>query len=248
MKNIFLIFLVSTFTISINAQEVFMLSPIVVAQEDIESFEMIQKKYVTQMAQDALKKGTIKEWALIKKVPGIGSPNNKINYMWIGVYENINQLVNRDSWWMDTDGKFGIPSEVLYDSPDIERRGRYIYKTEREIVSDKPGKYIILNWATPKDLPKMIELQGSIEKIFRKNIIKSGMVGWGMATRIIPQKKDLPTAFWWDIYDNLENTMKHLAGQAASAGVTEDLMQSFMKINPDGWDNRIIFEFVTGVN
>ena len=43
MKNIFLSFLVALFSISINAQEVFMLSPIIVADEDIESFEMIQK-------------------------------------------------------------------------------------------------------------------------------------------------------------------------------------------------------------
>ena len=107
---------------------------------------------------------------------------------------------------------------------------------------------MILNWATPNDLPKMIELQGSIEKIFRKSIIKSGMVGWGMATRIVPQKKDLSTAFWWDAYDTLENAMKHLAGQAASAGVTKDLIQSFNKIVPNGWDNRVIFEFVTGAN
>ena len=248
MKKIFLSLLLTSCFLSINAQEVFMFSPIIVADEDIESFEMIQKKYVTEMAQDAVNKGTIKQWALIKKVPGIGSPDNKINYMWVGVYKNISQLANRDSWWMNTEEKFGIPSKVLFDSPEVERRGRYIYKTERQIQTDKPGKYVILNWATPDDLPKMIELQGSIEKIFRKSIIKSGMVGWGMATRIVPQKKDLPTAFWWDAYDTLENAMKHLAGQAASAGITKDLIQSFDKIVPNGWDNRVIFEFVTGAN
>jgi len=248
MKNIFLSFLLTLFSISINAQEVFMLSPIIVADEDIESFEMIQKKYVTQMAQDAVNDGKIKQWALIKKVPGIGNPDKRINYMWVGVFNNISQLVNRDSWWTDTEGKFGIPSEILYDSPKVERRGRYIYKTERQIETDKPGQYVILNWATPNNLPKMIELQGSIEKIFRKNIIKSGMVGWGMATRIAPQNKDLPTAFWWDNYDTFENAMKHLAGQAATAGISKDLIQSFNKIVPNGWDNRVIFEFVTGAN
>ena len=43
----------------------------------------------------------------------------------------------------------------------------------------------------------MIDFQDDIEKHFRKNIIKSGMVEWGMATRIIPQAKDRSTALWW---------------------------------------------------
>ena len=42
--------------------------------------------------------------------------------------------------------------------------------------------------------------------------------------------------------------MKHLAGQAATAGISKDLIQSFNKIVPNGWDNRVIFEFVTGAN
>ena len=29
---------------------------------------------------------------------------------------------------------------------------------------------------------------------------------------------------------------------------TKDLIQSFNKIVPNGWDNRVIFEFVTGAN
>ena len=88
----------------------------------------------------------------------------------------------------------------------------------------------------------------SIEKIFRKNIIKSGMVGWGMATRIVPQNKDLPTAFWWDNYDTLENAIKHLAGQGASAGISKDLIQSFNKIVPNGWDNRVIYEILASTS
>tara|TARA_B100001059_G_C17789187_1_gene559061 strand:- start:988 stop:1734 length:747 start_codon:yes stop_codon:yes gene_type:complete len=248
MKKVLLVSLFSLSIFVINAQEVFMFSPIIVADEDIENFEMIQKKYVTPMAQDAVRNQSIKQWALIKKVPGIGNPDNKTNYMWVAAFDNINQMVNRDNWWSNTEKKFGVPSEVIYDSPDIERRGRYIYKTERQIETDKPGQYVILNWATPSNLNKMIELQGSVEKHFRKNIIKSGMVGWGMATRIVPQNKDLPTAFWWDSYDTLENAYKHLAGQAAVEGLSKELNEDFNNLVPNGWDNRVIFEFVTGAN
>ena len=92
----------------------------------------------------------------------------------------------------------------------------------------------------------MIDLQADVEKHFRKNIIKSGMVGWGMATRIIPQAKDRSTAFWWDVYDSMENTMKHLAGGAAGEGFSKELLSDFNENLPNGWDNRVIFEIVTG--
>tara|TARA_A100001011_G_scaffold130742_1_gene137796 strand:+ start:1409 stop:2158 length:750 start_codon:yes stop_codon:yes gene_type:complete len=249
MKKILLISLFSLSLLAANSQEVFIFSPIIVADEDIENFEMIQKKYVTSMAQDAVKDKSIKQWALIKKVPGIGNPDNKINYMWVSVFENINQMSNAEAWWIGTEKKFGIPSEVIYEAQeDIERRGRYIYKTERQIITDNPGKYVILNWATPTDINKMIEFQGSIQKHFKKNIIKSGMVGWGMATRIVPQNKNLSTAFWWDSYDTLENAYKHLAGQAAAEGLSNESLEEFNKLVPNGWDNRVIFEFITGAN
>ena len=35
--------------------------------------------------------------------------------------------------------KFGIPSEILYDGYEIEGRGVYVYKTERQIETDTPG-------------------------------------------------------------------------------------------------------------
>ena len=73
----------------------------------------------------------------------------------------------------------------------------------------------------------MINCQASIDKHFRKKIIKSGMVGWGMATRIIPQVKDRPTALWWDIYDSMENTMKHLEGEAALTELSKERVSKF---------------------
>ena len=245
MKNCFYTLILCLSFIIANAQEVFMLSPIIVADEDKNDFESMQMKYVTPLAQDAVDGKSMKGWALLKKVP-FGSPDNKINYMWVAVFDDINQMVNRKQWWLNSESKFGIPSEILYDGYEIEGRGRYVYKTERQIETDTPGKYIILNWATPKDIPKMIDFQDDIEKHFRKNIIKSGMVEWGMATRIIPQAKDRSTALWWDIYDSMENAMEHLAGGAALTGLSKEKFSEFNEQVPNGWDNRVIFEFVTG--
>ena len=245
MKNFFYTLILCLSFIISNAQEVFMLSPIIVEDEDKDDFESIQAKYVSPLAQDAVDAKLMKGWVLLKKVP-FGSPDNKINYMWIAIFDDINQMVNSKQWWLNSESKFGIPSEFLYDGYEWEGRGTYVYKTERQIETDVPGKFIILNWATPKDVAKMIDFQDDVEKHFRKNIIKSGMVGWGMATRIIPQAKDRSTAFWWDIYDSMKNTMEHLAGGAALTGLSKESFEEFNAQVPNGWDNRVIFEFLTG--
>ena len=55
MKKIFLfLFLL---TISIEAQETFMLQPVVINPADASKFEMIQKKYAKNLAQDAVNEG-----------------------------------------------------------------------------------------------------------------------------------------------------------------------------------------------
>lgn len=72
------------------------------------------------------------------------------------------------------------------------------------------------------------------------------MVSWGMATRIIPQAKDRSTALWWDIYDFMESTMKHLVGKAALTGLSKKRVSEFNEQVTNVWDNRVICEYVTG--
>ena len=74
------------------------------------------------------------------------------------------------------------------------------------------------------------------------------MVGEGMGTRIIPQAKDRSTAFWWDVYDTMENIMEHLAGRAAVEGLSKEHLLEFNENVPNGWGNRVIFEIVTVIN
>ena len=85
-----------------------------------------------------------------------------------------------------------------------------------------------------------------VEKHFKKNLIKSGMTGWGYATRIAPQNSTNGTIMFWDVYDNLANVMKHMAGGAALEGLDQELFEKFEKANPDGWLSRLILEYVTG--
>ena len=53
--------------------------------------------------------------------------------------------------------KFGIDPAVLYKG-DISKSGYYYWKTEKQIEASRDGKYIIMNWATPKDLGKALSM------------------------------------------------------------------------------------------
>ena len=44
----------------------------------------------------------------------------------------------------------------------------------------------------------------------------------------------------------MENAMEHLAGGAALAGLSKEKFSEFNEQVPNGWDNRVIYEFVTG--
>ena len=80
---------------------------------------------------------------------------------------------------------------------------------------------------------------------FEKMLNKSGLLGWGVATKITPQGKisqggDYATAMTYDVYDNLKNVMLHMAGSAAIEGLPIE------KISPANFSIRGIFSVVTG--
>ena len=83
--------------------------------------------------------------------------------MWDAIFDNINQMVNAKQWWENTESKFGISSDILYDGYELQGRRNYVYKTTRQIDTDVPGKYIILNWTTPKDVSKMIDFKAILK-------------------------------------------------------------------------------------
>ena len=86
----------------------------------------------------------------------------------------------------------------------IQRYGSYVYKTEKRYDNDLDGKFIIFNWAFPKNLNSAMILADKISKSFKGDMKKEGMASWGMATRIIPQNSDLAPLFFWDAYENMD--------------------------------------------
>ena len=246
MKKTFtILFLLLSF--GLFSQEVFYIHTVNVPSENQENFENIMTNYVTELAQDEVSKGTIKAWYLMKRVPNIGENNpDGMNYLWIHVFDNYETMMAGNEWWNNSTEKYGIEPATLYSGFGGETGGFYYWQTEKTLESDTPGDFVILNFAKPKDLNTIIEVNKDVEKHFKKNLVKSGLVGWGYASRIAPQNSTSASIMFWDVYDNLTNVMKHMAGGAALEGLDKSLNDKFEKANPDGWINRIILENITG--
>ena len=247
MKKILsLCFLLSS--LFVVSQQTFVLNPAMVNPEDAENFEMLIKKYGKQMAEDAVNDELIQGWALLKRVPGMGKvEDEKINYLWVVAYESPKKYVNRQRWF-NTEKKYGIPGEILFGGVDVERYGSFVYKTEKRYDNSLKAKFIIFNWTFPKNINSAMNVADKISSSFQKDMKKEGMASWGMATRIIPQDSDLAPLFFWDAYENMEQVIDHLMYKAAIKNVDQNLLSQLQEELPDGWDSRIVWEFVSSTN
>ena len=160
MKKILLFIFLILFSTQIKAQEIIAFNPIIVDENDMEDYEKNNKEYMVKLAQDAVDKKEISGWVLLKKMHGELFPDNDVNYILVSGFESINQMLNRPEWWNNSNDKFGIPIELLSNN-DMEWKEIEIYQTKNQIVSDKEGKFVILNWASPNNMDKMIQIQNS---------------------------------------------------------------------------------------
>ena len=243
MKKILLFIFLIPLSIQIKAQEIIAFNPIIVDENDIEAYEKNNKEYMVKLAQDAVDKKEISGWVLLKKMHGELFPDNNVNYILVSGFESINQLLNRPEWWNNSKDKFGIPIELLSNN-DMEWKEIEIYQTKNQIVSDKEGKFVILNWASPNNMDKMIQIQNKVESHFKKKMDKHGMTGWGFAATIAPQGKNSSGTLFWDVYDNFESVLLHLNNQSVLEDLPNELWDEFGKIVPNGWDSRVIFQVV----
>lgn len=245
MKNLLtLTFLI--IGVFMSAQQTFVLNPAMVDPEDAENFEILIKKYGEEMAQDAVDNKLIQGWALLKRVPGMGKvEDEQINYLWVVVYDSPKKYVNREAWF-DSEKKYGIPG--LFSGIDVERFGSFVYKTEKRYDNDLNAKYILFNWTFPKNLNDAMRVADKISSSFESDMKQEGMASWGMATRIIPQDADLAPLFFWDAYENMEQMIDHLMYKAAIKNVDAKLLSQLQEQLPNGWSNRIVWEFVSRTN
>ena len=150
------------------------------------------------------------------------------------------------------EAKFGDVSNSIWGSDvGVTSSGRYFWKIEGEIPQQEPSKYVILNAAVPTDVNKVVELSSNVaNKVFKKNMRKSGIKGWGVATKIAPvhHKNSPATIFFWDAYNDMEGIMGHLANEAAMADIPESSINEIFSYMPNGWYFRSVWEVIASTS
>ena len=239
-RNILFIFLLTFYSVS---SQIAVFHPVQVPGDQVETFEKIQTEYVQKIAQDAVDKGNLGAWALLK---AFNATSEDYNYLWVHLYQDVDQVVDKFTWWANSEEVLGIKPDILYGDIDAKADRRYFYKMELAINGDSDGEWVILNFGNPDNVDQFLK---DSEKIvmphFEKITNKSGMLGWGVATKITPQGKnsqggDYATAMTYDVYDNLKNVMLHMSGGAAIEGLPID------KLTPANFSIRGIFRVITG--
>jgi hypothetical protein len=239
-RNILFIFLLTFYSVS---SQIAVFHPVQVPGDQVETFEKIQTEYVQKIAQDAVDKGNLGAWALLK---AFNATSEDYNYLWVHLYQDVDQVVDKFNWWANSEEVLGIKPDILYGDIDAKADRRYFYKMELAINGDSDGEWVILNFGNPDNVDQFLK---DSEKIvmphFEKMMNKSGMLGWGVATKITPQGKnsqggDYATAMTYDVYDNLKNVMLHMSGGAAIEGLPID------KLTPANFSIRGIFRVITG--
>ena len=239
-RNILFIFLLTFYSVS---SQIAVFHPVQVPGDQVETFEKIQTEYVQKIAQDAVDKGNLGAWALLK---AFNATSEDYNYLWVHLYQDVDQVVDKFTWWANSEEVLGIKPDILYGDIDAKADRRYFYKMELAIDGDSDGEWVILNFGNPDNVEQFLK---DSEKIvmphFEKMMNKSGMLGWGVATKITPQGKnsqggDYATAMTYDVYDNLKNVMLHMSGGAAIEGLPID------KLTPANFSIRGIFRVITG--
>tara|TARA_Y100000389_G_C17276690_1_gene420792 strand:- start:72 stop:806 length:735 start_codon:yes stop_codon:yes gene_type:complete len=239
MKKI--LFLLILFTFSTLSSQIAVFHPVQVPGDQIDTFEKIQTEYVQKIAQDAVDKGNLGAWALLK---AFNTTADDYNYLWVHFYQDVDQVVDKFNWWANSEEVLGIKPDILYGDIDVNTDRRYFYKMELALRGD--GDWVILNFGNPDDVSQFLkESEKIVMPHFEKMMNKSGLKGWGVATKITPQGNnsqggEYATAMTYDVYDNLKNVMLHMTGGAAIEGL------DIGKLSPANFSIRGIFNVVTG--
>lgn len=231
--------LIALFSINILLAQIVVFTPVKVEQEDVEQFLNVEMNYSKQIAQDAVNNGNLLGWALLKSTnPG---PDD-FNYMWVNAYPDINTAANENMWWNNSEKVVGIKPDVLFSESSKYKFDRsYTYQMKLTIPNVAEAGYVILNFTSPDDVDAVA---ASAEKYvlphFKKNMSNHGMVGWGMATKITPQRKDYSSVMFYDSYDTLANAMRHLAGEGVMKGLPFDKMEKAV------WEMKPLMKVIAG--
>ncbi len=242
MKNT-LIAIVLLTSYALTAQ-VAVLHPVHVPGDQVEKFLDVETNYSRKIAKDAIAKGSLNWWGLMRATNP--SSDDSYNYMWVNVYADIDAAVSEAAnWWANSKSVVGVSPDILYDGlSGIKSDRLYYYQIQQQIETGKNGKYVVFNFASPEDVNAiLVNNKEVIIPGFKKNSKKSGMTGWGAATKITPQGSEYASFMTFDAFDTIANLMKHLSGEGAAIQGMD--WESVVPIN---FESRYVFEVISSTD
>lgn len=233
-----LLFLSLLFAVTlVSAQEIFNAHYRHVTPENVAEFEKLEANYWQTIAQKAVDAGEIEYWVLLRRVNTIGLLETEPTHMFVTGYASPEKAFDTPAaWWSKGDqskATSSISKAVIHQ----------FWKTEDRIPG--AGKYVIFNYATPKNLDGFIKENTALWKpYFEKSKAITGMKFWGMASKIDPHAKGYSTVLTWDGFDKLSEAMNHLSyGGSIDQSVLDKTKMD--EINPDGFNTRAVMEVVS---
>ena len=209
---------------------------------DQAKFETVEKKYMSQLAQEAVKKGTFRYWALEKFVQPTVNIGGKLNsqlvgnwYQFVIVHPDMKSYLNTGNWWANAGEKMGVPQELLAYS--VEQGGMYVWNIEDSVWGNQAAKYSLYNFGFAHEPQLFLDSQKPFKKNFEVQMKKSenGRAGWVSGTRISPKNWGEHNVMTWDGFTTLEAAMNHLNYKESQKAYAEQGM-------PEGFSLRIVAE------
>jgi hypothetical protein len=130
--------------------------------------------------------------------------------------------------------------EALSGNFSWTKDSRHIFVDEVSIAKGL-GKVIQFNFARPKNLNGFISENKTLwKKHFNSNMLKMGMVNWGVGRKIVPLNQNTSTVVTWDMFNTLEELMEYRVGgqNVVNPALNKSKMEEYA---PDGFSYRPIF-------
>ena len=108
--------------------------------------------------------------------------------MWVNVYKDVKTVVEKGSWWGNSEKTLGIKPSYDYGK-DIVGDRRYYYEMKLQLNGNDSPEFVIFNFTTPDDVNAMIDQTKNMLCHTFQKMKSSGMVGWGLGTKITPQRR-----------------------------------------------------------
>lgn len=247
MKKILLLGIVLLTFVSITkAQRVFSIHAVRI-EGNLTAFEKVQDLDL-KVAQDAVNKGDIAFWTVLKVEKFDGFDDEKgYNYVFVQFANSIDDLLSPKASWWNNKSKVLSPAEYeqlnnLSTSFTWTKDVRNIFVQE-DAISGSGGEVIQFNFGRPANQSGFIAENKTLWKpFFEKNLAKLNMGGWGIGRRLTTgSDNDSPTIMSWDIFKSMNDLFKFRIGFTLPKEITDkSKMSQYM---PNGFSYQPIFSF-----